>query len=495
VGKTIAPGTTLTCGTGPCLSKEELEAAFASSDYSIFSFTPDEQECISRKMHVMKDEDKPQAQKVAIAISTCAPSKQKSANASSNYEATRINIKGADYSSFDTGDGYVTVRDVILCGEIKKGTRDAPRDYGQKELQSLVDYSTRLYDKGSFCSSAHKGHNKQLELQDPEFLGFVLPKKVDRAVIDAESQWAVYGDVKLKAAAFERALKGELPFISPEISWGDNHIRSIAFLDSKCPHFKAPLFTVQSPLKDVTAKFEAVFERFETDVKEEEREEKELHLCDSCGTKIKKEEGFMAEKDQAGKPKAAPVEQAPGAKPVNEIAPVVSRMEASDDPKMAAKFAAFEDANAELKKRLDERDALDRAKALEAWGLEEMKGYQIGQAAKKSIAKFSAHGESQLKEHIEMLKEVTPKDSPRTFAAAEAASSVAINDPALAKFAQGGPEKAEMAARFASEYRTLKAHPAGRGMQIKEDEYIKFQMEALENSEGTHWGVNLGFKS
>ena len=92
-----------------------------------------------------------------------------------------------------------------------------------------------------------------------------------------------------------------------------------------------------------------------------------------------------------------------------------------------------------------------------------------------------------------MLQEVTPKDSPRTFAAAEAANAVPINDPALTKFAQAGPEKLELAARFASEYRTLKSHAAGNGMSVKEEDYVKFQMEQHDGTSEQHWGINLGF--
>ena len=168
-------------------------------------------------------------------------------------------------------------------------------------------------------------------------------------------------------------------------------------------------------------------------------------------------------------------------------------MGSDTDPKMAAKFAAMEDANAALMKRLDAIEAEKKAAALESWGIGQMAGYQIGSAAKKSIARFAAEGEASLKEHIAMLQEVTPKDSPRTFAAAEAANAVPINDPALAKFAQAGPEKLEAAARFASEYRTLKAHAAGAGMSVKEEDYVKFQMEQADGTNEQHWGINLGF--
>lgn len=196
---------------------------------------------------------------------------------------------------------------------------------------------------------------------------------------------------------------------------------------------------------------------------------------------------------QPGKPNNNPVDQKDA--PASAPAPIGNIM---NDPVVAARFAAIEDAHAAkfsaLQKRLDEREASEKAKSLVDKALESMKGYQIGEKAKAQLAKFAAEGEERLNAFVETLKEITPKDPPRTFAAAEAAN-VSATDPSVVKFAQQGAEKLEAAAKFAAEYRILKGHPAGRGMQITEEQYVKFQMDSAENPEGNHWGINFGVKN
>jgi hypothetical protein len=170
---------------------------------------------------------------------------------------SKIKIRGAEYAAFDSEDGYYTVKDVVLMGQIRKGVKGAPRDYKARELQEIVDRSQMLYQKGKYAAPAHLGHHEDLK-PTPEHIGFVLPKRVGRAIIEGEEQDAIIGDVKLKADAFERAQRGEMPYLSPEIVWEKNQLRSIAFLSSQPPYFKAPLFTTREPVRDLAACFSAV---------------------------------------------------------------------------------------------------------------------------------------------------------------------------------------------------------------------------------------------
>ena len=417
--------------------------------------------------------------------------------------ATKPRIDGGNYTAIDSGDGWYILKNIPTLAPVPKGQKRAPQDIGEDWFNSAVKFANESYSKGKIAYPVHLTHTDELGLHNPQFAGYFKPSGVGMMDLPELGNVPVlFSDYKIKADVFKKMESGELGYVSPEVrNWNKNRVSSVALLDSIPPHNAFPLMTIGNVIKDPTAKFEAElpegikvarfadgFERVTFDPTEEKKEEAKQE--EKPAMPIEKTE----QNEQPGKPNAAPIEQANPGKPVNEIKQVVAsaKMEA-DDPKVAARFAAMEDRNAALEKRLNERDALDKSKALEAWALGEMAGYQIGPAAKKSIAKFSQAGESQLKEHVEMLKEVTPKDSPRTFAAAEAASAVAINDPKLAKFAQAGPEKLEAAAKFASEYRTLKSHPAGNGMRTTEEEYVKFQMEQLENPEGTHWGVNVGF--
>lgn len=419
-------------------------------------------------------------------------------------DTNKPNIKGGNYRAIDTKDGWFILRDMPCMSVVPKGVKNAPHDIGESWMNDAVKFHQDLYEKGNSAYPIHIGHNDDLGLTRPEFAGFFKPTRVGAGLVEGKEQPVTFGDWKIKASVFKKFSAGELPYVSPEIRRWDKHkISSLALLDSQPPHFPFPLQTVGEVTEDPTAKFSAdlpaefrverfsdITERVTFDPSVDEKKEK---------TETDTEEKTMADAEkpkedfQAGKPNNNPVDQK-GAAPSNPQSGAEVIKMTADDPKMAARFAAMEDANAALLKRLDARDAADKAKQLEAWGLEQMRGFQIGDRSKKSIAKFSADGEAALKEHIEMLKEITPKDSPRTFGEAEL-SSVSASDPAVAKFAQMGPEKLEAAAKFASEYRILKAHPAGRGMQITEEQFVKFQMDSAENPEGNHWGINFGIKN
>lgn len=407
-------------------------------------------------------------------------------------------INGGDYTAIDTQDGWYILRNIPTLAPVKKGQKLNSEDIGEEWFKDAVKFGQTAYQKGKIAYPIHLTHNDDQGLHNPEFAGYFTPSKVDRMDLPELGQVpVVFSDFKIKKNIFEKMQNGELGYVSPEVrGWSKRRISSVALLDSQPPHNPFPLMTIGEVKVDPTAKFEASlpegckiakfadgFERVTFDPSEDKEEP------ETTKEETKPMADVKANQDeQAGKPNAKPVEQTEKTEAVEAVAAKMTL----EDPKLAAKFAAMEDANAALKKRLDERDAQDKAKALESWALGELVGYQVGNAAKKSIAKFSQQGEAALKEHVEMLKEITPKDSPRTFADSP---SVSVNDPAVAKFAQQGPEKMEAAAKFASDYRALKNHPAGRGMNVTEEQFVKFQMDAMENSEAAHWGINLGSNS
>ena len=411
-------------------------------------------------------------------------------------------IKGGDYTAIDTQDGWFTLKDIPTLAPVKKGEKNAPYDISEEWFGDAVKFAQNAYQKGKIAYPVHITHTDDLGMHNPEFAGYFTPSKIGKMNLpDRGEVPVVFSDLKVKKSTFEKMQNGELGYLSPEVrNWGKRRISSIALLDSVPPHNPFPLMTIGEVKVDASAQFSAElpgecaiarfsdgFERVTFDpTKETDKEsDKETKVIEGNAMDPVKKDN---QDEQLGKPNAAPIEQVGAGKPS-----LPAKMEADLDPKWAAKFAAQEDANAALMKRLDAIEAEKKAAALGTWGLEQMAGYQIGSAAKKSIARFAAEGEAALKEHIAMLQEVTPKDSPRTFAAAEASNAVAINDPAVAKFAQAGPEKLELAAKFASEYRTLKAHPAGRGMNIKEEDYIRFQMDQNENGGDRHWDISVGF--
>lgn len=411
-------------------------------------------------------------------------------------------INGGNYKAIDTQDGWYTLKDIPTLAPVKKGQKNAPFDVAEEWFNDAIKFGQDAYKNGKIAYPVHVTHTDDAGIHNPEFGGYYVPSSIKKMDLpDVGEVPVLFSDYKIKKSVFEKMQAGELGYLSPEIrNWNKRRVSSVALLDSIPPHNPFPLMTIGEVVVDGAAKFEAelptecAIARFSDGFERVTFDPRETAKDKDTETKVEGEK--MADvkpiqDEQPGKPNAAPVEQVKPGKPAEEL--MATKMSAENDPKMAAKFAAMEDANSKLMARLDAIEAEKKAAALEGWGLEQMAGYQIGSAAKKSIAKFAQSGEASLKEHVAMLQEVTPKDSPRTFAAAEAANAVPINDPALAKFAQAGPEKLEAAARFASEYRTLKAHPAGRGMNIREEEYVKFQMDQQENGGERHWDISVGF--
>jgi len=407
-------------------------------------------------------------------------------------------MQGGGYKAIDCCDGWVIVRDVPVMSTVPKGVKNAPEPIGEEWMSDAVKFGQELYTKGKTAYPIHIGHNDDLGLTQPEFAGFFKPSRVGTALVEGKEQPAVFADWKIKKDVFERFSKGELPYVSPEVrNWNKRRISSLALLSSQPPHFSFPLQTVSEVAEDPYAVFSADLPKEFKVAKFDGMDRVTFDPTVEDAPEIENKETTMADKPkedlQAGKPNNAPVEQDAAGKPAAPAAaPLGTKM--SEDPVLAAKFAAMADESAALKRRLDERDAADKAKELTAKALEDLRGYQIGETTKAQIAKFAAQGEDKLKDFVATIKEVAAKDSPRTFSDAER-MNVSASDPAVAKFAQMGPDKLEAATRFAADYRTLKSHPAGRGMQITEEQYVKFQMDALENPEGNHWGINIGTKN
>jgi len=412
-------------------------------------------------------------------------------------------MKGGGYKAIDPCDGqWMIIRDVPVLSTVPKGIKGAPEDIREEWMSDAVKFGQDLYSKGKTAYPIHIGHNDDLGLTQPEFAGFFKPTRVGTALVEGKEQPAVFSDWKIKKTVFERFAKGELPYVSPEVrNWSKRRISSLALLSSQPPHFAFPMQTISEVAEDPYAVFSADLPKEVSIAKFADGMERvtfdpSLELK-SKEDPEKQEESMASEKPtenlQPGKPNNNPVDQKDA--PASAPAPIGNIM---NDPVVAARFAAIEDAHAAkfsaLQKRLDEREASEKAKSLVDKALESMKGYQIGEKAKAQLAKFAAEGEERLNAFVETLKEITPKDPPRTFAAAEAAN-VSATDPSVVKFAQQGAEKLEAAAKFAAEYRILKGHPAGRGMQITEEQYVKFQMDSAENPEGNHWGINFGVKN
>lgn len=402
---------------------------------------------------------------------------------------TKINIRGGEYPVTDTGDGYYTIHDMPIMSEVPKGTKGAPEAIGKEQLEDYVKNATRKYEEGNFCATAFVGHNPDVELTHPEFAGFVLPKRVAKYKFeDGDERWTVYGDTKLTKEKFSLFKEGKLPYHSPEVHWAKKRITGLAFLDTQPPHFEYALNTPGPVKQDKEAKFNTVFNvaKFMADEPKQEddsmNEEKFGKMMDEKLPQVigkymdenlpKHLEKLMpAIKDSSNK-KPDPLPQEPSGK-------------MSADPELAAKFSALVNQNAELAKRLDDRDNRERAQALLSIADQSLSGKVITAPLREQIGSFAAdwatekNGEEKMKKYIEVLKPSLRDKPPTNLAEFHGVGNetvkISADDAVLAKFAAEGPEYLDQIAKFSAQYRQLKA-TLGDRISYTEETFIKNEL-------------------
>lgn len=387
-----------------------------------------------------------------------------------------VKIEGAQYEVTDTKDGWYTLKDVLFFAEVPKGEKSAPEDVKAERMGQMVKSATDRYQKEKFAAPAHKGHHKAIAFEDPEFLGFMLPKRVGKTTLDGREQDAVYGDIKLKASAFERLKKGELPYVSPEVDWATWQFSSIAFLDSMPPHFKGPLITVGKVTEDANAKFTVgssiskgkfmAITDGESEPKETKAKDGNAQMCSKCGAQMGMTTGVQAPATNVfQKPdSSAPKEDNEKGNTVADEKTKVTKFE--DDPTAMAKFAAQEARLKAMEDKLTAKETEEAKAARVKAAFAELEGYPLTDAGKSGIAKFADDAEK-LKTFIEVLKAQTPKNSPKTVSAFEAGAAVAVNvsgaDPDLAEFQIKRPNDMPAILRYAEYFEVWKNSKAAFG--------------------------------
>jgi len=380
-----------------------------------------------------------------------------------------VQIEGGRYTAVDTGDGYFTVLGVPIMSEVPKGTKNAPFDIDRGYLIRCVAIAKRQYEQGKFCGPLHIGHNKPLELSDPDFAGYFLPRSVAEYDLNGDKKWTVFADLKLKAEIFERVTRGELPYVSPEINdWYSGKIDSVSLLNSKVPFFQYALFTIGEIRKDTSAKFEATFQSpygMEAEMK------KDSAHCDHCDRHEKAIMKFLPGAKMADeKPNATPVEP-------SQIGKEQTAMAA--EAKIAAQFAAYEARIAALEVERKSREDETRVAGLIARAYAELKGYQLADSVKDKIAKFAKAGEEVLNTFVAAYKESVPKDPPKTLAEFEQ-GQVSDKAPELAKFQNLEPAELDKARAALAEWHEMKRKKWP--VQASAEEYIQTQIKLTKGA-------------
>lgn len=510
-------------------------------------FTPDEQKAISEKVRKLIDEGYEQDQAIAIAIKTVAPEKSKgekdqdgapikmaapmaptglqepNAKKPETMNANSPKLNGGKYTAIDTGDGFKTVKDVPIMAVVPEGAKGAPTTIDHEWHTKAVAFALDQYSTGKFLSPLHIGHNDPIH--KAEFAGYVLPTRVGTLTLDWKSQSVVFADLKMTQSAFERASRGELPYLSPEVyDWTQPKIDSVAFLDTKPPFFSFPIFTVGDVKIDHAAQFQAVLanpakfnlsysglqpqynptamqtaqENLGRMVSIEDRVSKIERAIGLTGVMDKatatpvepqnllpgepRRAGNMEpknEKDKADKSELIEKDKKPDVKAKDEKKDDPSRMDA--DPKILAQFearmAAAETKLLALEREKEERAKADVVSARILNAKKELKGYPTTDTLEKTIAMFAADGEEKLKTFVEEYKKAVPRVQPRNMEALEAEIVAEASDPVLAKFQKDGPNAVERAARYLAQYKQLK-DVYGTKIQSSSEQFVDFHMKA-----------------
>lgn len=470
----------------------DVRKLLTNAGYTVSNFTSDECAAIFDKVAELVSLGRTAEQALPIAVSTCTPSKAKP-QATGTFEADGVKIRGGAYRWQNTKDGYFTIFDLPLVSEMPKGTKGAPEDVTKAYLEGVVTTAQERYNIGNYCGRAFVGHHKEIELQSPEHVGFVLPNRVGTYALEDEGgkmvdRWTAFGNLKVNTAAFERIRKGELPGTSVELPWSKKRISGVALLGSRPPHFEYANLTLGEEIKDDTsAKFEATADPiFEEDAMT--AEELRKIISETIDAKLASfEQGLTAkfaakaddkkvekvdDKVDPAKPNPLPVE--PGTKTKTEEASFgsekVAAMFAERDARLAA-FEAREKKRDEAEaKRAEEQAKADRILKAEA----ELKGLILSSDLKKDLATF-AHDEKLLSAYVASLKKNAAKEPPATMGDFRG-TPVETSDPSVAKFAAMGPAQAEKAAKFAADYREIKRR--GWPINSTEEEFVRFQMSA-----------------
>lgn len=456
-------------------------------------FTDEEKKAIDDRTAKLMEEGKAEEDARSQATREAAATKLKCKMADGTPNLA--GIEGGKYTAYDAGNGWFMLRDLPLISAFKKGVKGAPEDWNRAKLNDVVKFHTDSYKDGKIAYPIHEDHKDDMGIRKTRFAGYQMPKRVGLARVKGEDTPTVYGDIMVKPWVVEKMVKGELSYLSPEITnWKEPKLSSLALMDADAPYHPYPALTVakiesapgaafKCALPKAVAKFSEKdgeeFITFEDEedpemaVKFEELEKRVTGLETGIG-EIKD----ILKSQNTPRPNGAnPVEQPEGGKGTEGTGgPGGAQMKDELSPAVAAKFASLESDLAKERGRNDERESKEKSGALLAKGMDALKGFQVLEPHKKYLAHFADKGdEKAVMQYVEDIKPTLAKEKGSTFSEAEE-ELASMSESAVSKFLDT-PDRAEKAKKFADEYHRLKASPAGKFYDKSLEQHISVRME------------------
>ena len=233
-----------TCPTKNPSPGERFEDLAGRFNIDLQDFTPEEQECISRKISALREEGMEQDQAIAVAIKHCAPGKSQADKSSTGKDAAKMKyVVGGAYRAIDHGDGTFDILDVPIFAEVESGEKHNERKINRAWQLAAWKKNEERSSEGHL-PPVHVEHHEAGK--DREFAGHFLIRDVRQIAYEGRQIWATFADlISVPASIFERIQRGELPYRSVEVhSWENPEIDSLALMASEVPYFRLPMLRV-----------------------------------------------------------------------------------------------------------------------------------------------------------------------------------------------------------------------------------------------------------
>lgn len=383
-------------------------------------------------------------------------------------------ILGGQYTARVYPDGSADILHVPIFGELEAFARRNQQPIGEEWHRAAWRADQQLAAQ-QYLPPAHVGHHD--DGTPTRRAGFFRIVDVRRSLYRGRLQSTVFADfLRIPADIFARIRAGELPYVSAEICrWDRPEIASVALLSDEAPAFKFPLLTVGRVERVESFRAHTVrycFADFETPPMPDDKKQNEKFVPEPAPepAPADTQPAPMAEPElPAWAPALAKLIAAEVARALNQpIDTGPAKAPVAPEDLGAQQFAdrrviALEAEVAAMRTREAQRQAREQVAARLARAQESLRGYQIDDATRATLAKFAERGDDVLNEFVEAFRRTATQDPPETLA------EYSRHQPALEKFRAQGPETLEAAKRLLPQYEALRAR---RAVSVSFDDFV-----------------------
>lgn len=160
-------------------------------------------------------------------------------------EKLRLPVRGGQYRTSETEDGYVVIHDVPFFPRLPAWERGNPDELGESYIDGLVERCRQQIEE-EHLPRAFIRHHDELGIATPEPAGFAVGKSRGTVRLRGKQEPALFGDLYVRPAVAQQIRDNELPYLSVELSpdWDQPELLGVALLPTEPPHFPLPMITL-----------------------------------------------------------------------------------------------------------------------------------------------------------------------------------------------------------------------------------------------------------